>query len=323
MLRIGTILSGLTLAAALGACSTDKAPISSGTDPAALARDRASILAMAGTYKVRFDMRETVPFLADYKPIPAKVSGGHEVVRVIEDRGSVIRLQHLLVVEDKGKTIVVKHWRQDWSYEPASVLVYKSANCWALKDVAVGARNGMWSQTVWQTDDSPRYGGLGRWAYEDGVARWVSDETLRPLARRDATRHPPYDHYVGTNRHALTPTGWVHEQDNAKIGKRDGANATYVHEVVLNSYDHFDAFPVAAADDYWAKTKDYWADVRVAWDRTIAAKKSIRVQEEAENGTVDGPRLMGLAEDIAAGKTSTPDAATAARTVIGTYGSCQ
>jgi hypothetical protein len=39
------------------------------------------------------------------------------------------------------------------------------------------------SEAVWQTDDSPRYGGIGRWQYQHGVSAWQSDLTLRPLAR--------------------------------------------------------------------------------------------------------------------------------------------
>src|SRR5687767_3778000 len=79
-------------------------------------KDRASILAMAGDYRVRFDMRETVPFVPGYEPLDEKVSGGYEAVRVVEDRGDFISLQHILVVEDDGKPVVVKHWRQDWTY---------------------------------------------------------------------------------------------------------------------------------------------------------------------------------------------------------------
>src|SRR4051812_22543212 len=74
-------------------------------------KDRASILAMAGDYKVRFDMRETTAFAPGYKPLEPKLSGGYESVWVVEDQGDVIRLQHLLVVEDDGKPVVVKHWR--------------------------------------------------------------------------------------------------------------------------------------------------------------------------------------------------------------------
>jgi hypothetical protein len=304
-LALGGVLI-LAIAAPGAAPAADKAP----------ERDRRSILAMAGDYKVRFDMRETIAFVGDYKPLEPKRSGGYESVRVVEDRGDFISLQHLLVVEDGGETVVVKHWRQDWRYQPAQVLTYERANRWTLRPLPAAARKGAWSQTVWQTDDSPRYGGTGRWTYDGGVASWQSDRTLRPLARRDAVRHPVYGWYAGWNRHALTPTGWVHEQDNAKMGVKDGQPVTYVHEVVLNSYERSTAYPVKAADDYWAKTKGYWAEVRLAWDRAIAKDRGVTVTEEAENGSVTGPKLMGLAEALAEGKTDGAAAAAEARAVI-------
>jgi len=280
-------------------------------------RDRQSILAMAGDYKVRFDMRETVPFVADYKPLEPKRSGGHEVVRAIADRGDFISLQHMLVVDGEGgKPAVVKHWRQDWRWQPAQVVAYQSSGRWTRKPVPAAARRGSWSQTVWQTDDSPRYGGVGRWAYDHGVARWQGDETLRPLARRDAIRHPVYTWYVGVNRHALTPTGWVHEQDNAKVGVRDGRPVTYVHEVVVNTYDRFDGFQVAAAEAYWTKTRDYWAQVRLAWDQAIEKDRGVTVTEEAQAGSITGPKLMGLADDIVEGKTDTARAVAEAQALI-------
>lgn len=280
-------------------------------------QDRQSILAMAGDYKVRFDMRETVAFVPDYKPLEPKRSGGHEVVRVVEDRGDFISLQHLLVVEGEDKTpVIVKHWRQDWTYEPTRVVVYESAGRWTQKPVSAAQRKGAWSQTVWQTDDSPRYGGVGKWVYDHGVARWQSDQTLRPLARRDAVRHPVYTWYVGVNRHALTPNGWVHEQDNAKVGVREGKPVTYVHEVVVNTYERFDGYNVAAADDYWTKTKGYWADVRGAWDQAIAKGGGVAVTEEAQAGSVMGPKLMGLADEIAEGRIDATRASAEARALI-------
>lgn len=281
------------------------------------ARDHASILTMAGTYKVTFDMRETVPFVAGYTPLPAKISGGHEVVRAIVDTPDRIVLQHILVVAGPDKQpIVVKHWRQDWTWQPATVLVYTAPGRWTLEPVPAAERAGAWSQTVWQTDDSPRYGAVGRWRYDDGVARWTGAETRRPLARRDATRNPPYNHYIGTNRHALTHEGWVHEQDNAKIGTKDGRSVTFVHETLLNSYVPATDFAVAAADGYWAKTQGYWASVRADWDRVIAAEKGVAIREEAGNGTMIGHELMLLADDVASGETDADAAATEARALI-------
>jgi hypothetical protein len=48
--------------------------------------------AMAGDFKVRFDMRETVSFLPDHTLLEPKVLGGHESVRVVVDAGDVIYL---------------------------------------------------------------------------------------------------------------------------------------------------------------------------------------------------------------------------------------
>ncbi|MEG3124083.1 DUF6607 family protein [Sphingomonas sp. GB1N7] len=281
------------------------------------ARDRAAILAMAGTFKVTFDMRETTPLVAGYTPFPAKLSGGHEVVRAIVDTPDLIVLQHLLVVTDgNGKTMVIKHWRQDWTWQPKTVLAYADTGRWSLRAVPEAERKGAWSQTVWQTDDSPRYGGIGRWRYDDGATRWTSDETRRPLARRDATRIPPYDHYLGTNRHVLTPAGWVHEQDNAKIGTKDGKPATFVHEYVVNTYAPASDFAIAEADAYWAKTKDYWAAVRGDWDRAIASGSGIKLQEEANNGSVTGHELMLIADDLVTGEAKIDQAKTEAAELI-------
>ena len=97
--------------------------------------DRANILAMAGTFKVKFDFQEQTSWQVDYTPIAPKVSGGHEVVRVIEDTGKHIKLQHILVIEGEDKTLLVKHWRQDWTYAPESMLVYDRANYWKLETV--------------------------------------------------------------------------------------------------------------------------------------------------------------------------------------------
>jgi hypothetical protein len=309
------LLAGLTAAAAPALAQSTQAR-GAAAPRNKFEQDRRAILAMTGDFHVRFDYRETVAFLDDYNPIDPHITNGNEIVRTIEDTGNVIRLQHILVVEDNGQPIVVKHWRQDWTYEPRTVVQYAQLNEWRLNNIDSRARQGAWSQTVWQTDDSPRYGGTGVWDHSDGVSSWTSEATLRPLARRDAVRHPPYDHYRGINRHSITPTGWVHEQDNAKVGMRNGASATFVHEAVINTYDRATDFPIQAGESYWAHTRDYWAQVRAEWDRVINAQHGLHLVEEAENGSVTGPRLMDLADGIDKGSGTTADAVQQARSVI-------
>ena len=286
--------------------------------PAAVAKspfeaDRADILAMAGNYKVKFDMQESTSWRADYTPIPVKVSGGNEVVRVIGDNGRLIRLQHLLVVDaGDGKSMVIKHWRQDWEYEPARVLVYSGPDRWTWQAVPEAERKGSWSQTVYQVDDSPRYGGWGRWSDVGGIRRWQSNQSWRPLARRDAIRGPVYDRYLGVNRHAISPAGWIHWQDNLKMGEVGGKLSPIVQEYVLNSYTRFNDFSVKAAEEYWAATKGYWAAIRAEWDWIGTAKNGIRITEEADHGTVISGRLLEIADELQAGKIGERDAVASA-----------
>lgn len=302
-------------------------PVMARTQPAAaqapqarFEQERQAILSQTGDYRVRFDMRETVAFQPGYEPLEPKLSGGHEIVRVVEDTGERIVLQHILVMEHDGQTHVIKHWRQDWVYQPETVLTYAGPDHWALTPVSATERAGAWSQTVWQTDDSPRYGGVGRWTFDNGYAQWTSNATTRPLARRDAVRGPVYDRYVGSNRHALTPAGWVHLQDNVKLGQGEGDAGdliAYVQEDVVNTYDRFDGFDPAPGDAYWAATSVYWAAVRQAWDDAIAAGNGVTLEEEPQFGAVTGPLLMGLANQIQQGDTTTEAAIAEARQAIG------
>ncbi len=109
-------------------------------------RDRETILSMAGDYKVRFDMQESTPWMTGYEPLDRKISGGHESVRVVEDTGTRIVLQHLLVVGEEGEEFVIKHWRQDWEYEPEKILAYTGPNKWEWVEMPERLRNGRWWQ---------------------------------------------------------------------------------------------------------------------------------------------------------------------------------
>jgi len=316
------LIAAALLAGAVPAASAlaQTAPAANAAAPASqFERDRQSILAQAGQFRVHFDMRENVSFNADYDPMEGKLSGGSEIVRVVYDKGDKISLQHILVMEHEGKAIVIKHWRQDWVYQPQNVLTYAGPNQWTLSPVSADQGAAAWSQTVWQTDDSPRYGGVGRWTYVNGLSVWTSEPTWRPLARRDAVQNPVYDRYLGTNRHALTPNGWVHIQDNMKMnGRAGGEPIAIVQEDVVNTYDRSTSYSPKAGDDYWAATKDYWAAVRDAWDAAIAKDNGVYVEEEAQTGVITGPPLMDLAQKIQDGEITTESAIAQARTTIAT-----
>ncbi len=285
--------------------------------PSTFEQDRESILAMTGDYKVTFDFTETVSFVDGYELKEPKLSGGHESVRVVEDRGDFISLQHLLVVGPDDAPFVVKHWRQDWKYEPARVLTFVGGNAWAWQDVPEAERAGTWSQTVYQVDDAPRYGAVGVWTYEDGIAEWTPPQEWRPLPRRDMTTRDDYHAVDAVNRHVITPWGWVHEQDNSKL-ILDGDPQALVREVGINTYRAFDDYPVTAADEYWAGTADYWAGVRAEWNRIEAEHQQFAIAIKGETEALYNP-LLALAMEVKDGEKALEPALTEAREVINSF----
>jgi hypothetical protein len=296
-------------------------PIARGetAEQAAYAQDRATIMAMAGNFRVTFDMQESTSWMDGYEPLEPKKSGGYESVRVIEDTGDRIVLQHLLVTGSEDNSYVVKHWRQDWQYEPTRILTFSGEDSWELTDVPEAMRAGRWSQTVYQVDDSPRYAGWGQWETVLGVQRWRSNWTTRPLARRDAVRGPVYDRYVGINRHQMTPTGWIHWQDNTKMmpaADGSGEMVPVVQEYVLNTYERFDGYNVSAADTYWNQTAEFWNAVRGKWEQVATATGGIRIAQEAQYGTEIADDLLALADQINSGAITSGDATKAALALI-------
>lgn len=276
-------------------------------------RDRRAILAMSGPHRASFDFLETAGFAPGFEPARPYQSWGTEYVYVIEDTGEFISLQHVMVMvfaDGEGgmsEPMVMKHWRQDWRYEPDEVLTYDRDNRWSTEDVPEAERAGAWSQTVWQVDDSPRYGSVGRWRHEANFSVWESAVTRRPLPRRESSVRDDYDVLEGINRHLIVPDGWIQEEQNMKLVLNDAGNpdpeAPYLaRELGMNRYDRIVGHDFSPADNYWAATKTFWASVRRVFDDAIADDGVIELSPRAG----DTPLFVTLFQ--AAGKIASGEA---------------
>ena len=281
-------------------------------------QDRDAILAMAGDYRVRFDFTETLPLLAGYELAEEKISGGFEVVRVIEDEGDFISLQHILVVGPEEAPVVVKHWRQDWQYEPSSVMVFIGGNAWEMRDVPTENAAGSWSQTVYQVDDAPRYGAVGRWTHDAGVSQWVPPAEWRPLPRRDMTTRDDYHTISAINQHTITPDGWAHEQNNTKLILGHDTPFALVRELGINTYRHSTDFDPSPALEYWTATADYWALIREEWARIARENERFAISVTGETDEMYGP-LLTIADDVMNGVLSAEAGFEEAKGVISEY----
>lgn len=245
------------------------------------ARDRKSILAMQGEYIVDFAFDETVLLKPGYERGPAMRSGGNETVIVVEDTPTKIVLQHILVDEKSGH--VTKHWRQDWVHEAPNRFEFSADQTWQVRAIQADANRGAWTQCVFEVSDAPRYCGTGTWTYDNGIATWTSDQTWRPLPRREYTKRSDYNAVSAINRHTLTPGGWTHEQFNTKVlRKPDGTQEELAREFGFNDYQKTKDVDFKPAYKYWDATKDYWARVRSRWDGFLSKPPGVHLKTKID-----------------------------------------
>jgi len=275
-------------------------------------RDRRAILAMAGPYRVSFDFLEIVRFDPSLKPDAPYQSWATEYVYLGEDRGDFIALQHILVMRviqkdgSESEPMVMRHWRQEWSYQATQVLAYEGNNTWSLRPVPAGQKFGSWVQSVYQVDDSPRYAARGRWQHSDSNSTWISDETWRPLPRREWSVRKDYQVLAGTNRHTITPTGWLQEENNLKLaldaGNKPRATLPYIaREYGVARYDRIKDYDFSAGREYFDRTEPFWAQVRAAWRDAGIQSGRIEMQKPVDQGQLFFP-FFEYAEKLAGGE---------------------
>ncbi len=260
----------------------------------ALERDRRAIVAMAGAYRTSFDFIETVGFTEGYTPGAPYQSWGTEYVYVVADEPRYISLQHIIVMrfqQDDGaisEPMVVKHWRQDWHYESRDQFVFAGDRTWKKKRLSRTSAKGRWRQAVYQVDDSPRYMASGSWQHRANYSSWTSDETWRPLPRREFSVRDDYDALIGSNRHTIYPTGWVQEEDNLKavVDAAGNIEALLAREVGLARYERISDFDWSAGDAYWEQTAPFWALVREHWNQLFKAHQTLRIAEVANGNSL-------------------------------------
>ena len=250
--------------------------------------DRRAILAMAGPYRASFDFLETVAFVTPYERRRPYQSWGTEFVVVVDEKDDFISLQHVMVISfepEKGSepvTHVMKHWRQDWQYQDAELSVFVGDNIWSKITVPRRERKGKWSQSVYHVDDSPRYQGYGAWTHSSGFSSWTSNETWRPIPRRESSVRDDYDAIVGANIHTITPDGWVHEQNNRKVASGEKP-IVKAKEIGLARYQRIVDFDWSPGLEFWQNTTQFWRVVRETWERKLATSNDLKIIQKVDD----------------------------------------
>tara|TARA_B110000459_G_scaffold187345_1_gene219618 strand:- start:117 stop:1019 length:903 start_codon:yes stop_codon:yes gene_type:complete len=260
-------------------------------------KDIKSIKEMCGCFEVRFDFAET--FIKtddeDYEGSKNYSSGGLEWAQLVEEDKNKISIQHILIAGSKERPYIIKHWRQDWLYQNIDFYVYDHDNKWSFVKKDIKDMKGQWTQKVFQVDDSPRYEGSGSWVHVDGKSYWENTSSA-PLPRREYSKRIDYNVTLRGNRQEITPSGWVHNQDNKKIIRVKGEkDKILAHEKGYNNYVKVDDSRCESAANWWDKNKTKWENVRMKWAEVYGRKKNLNLKKTVNNN----PLYMVLfSEDI-------------------------
>ncbi|MEE9408622.1 MAG: DUF6607 family protein [Polaribacter sp.] len=248
-------------------------------------KDKNAIKEMCGCFEVTFNFAETFNYSRDstYRASKNKVSKGLEWAGLVTDSKNKISIQHILQVGNPSKPMTVKHWRQDWLYQNTDFYMYNGDNNWTFTQKDKKDVKKQWTQKVYQVDDSPRYEGSGTWVHVDEKSYW-ENTTTAPLPRREYTKRSDYNITLRGNRHEITNYGWVHDQDNSKVVRKNGKEDVIIaNEKGYNIYKRVADSRCKVAQDWWIANNAKWQLVRNKWDEVFNRNTNLTLETKVEN----------------------------------------
>ncbi|RZK49056.1 MAG: hypothetical protein EOO99_07925 [Pedobacter sp.] len=245
-----------------------------------LQQDREAIKALAGYYKVTFNYAETFAPSDEYKFHERHRSSAKEWAVILEDSPKKIVIQHLLVM--RGDSMIIKHWREDWTYEDPEILVFDKEDTWKKVIQPAADVKGKWTQKVYQVDDSPRYQAIGTWVHVDGKHQWQS-RSDSPLPRREYTTRNDYNVLNRGNTLYLTETGWMFEQDNKKINRTAAGDELIAMEKGMEEFIKVDPKSFGYAATWWKEREIFWKDARAIWSNLFNERNQIKLAPKVDN----------------------------------------
>lgn len=254
-------------------------------------KDIAAIKGQCGCFDITFKYAETFAPDTAYEFHNRYLAHATEYVFVIEESKDKVVLQHLLAI--RGANMVVKHWREDWTFRDPHLLSYYDTNDFRYSNIVDENFKNGWTQTVYGTQDELRYAGFGEWAHINGKSVWEARSDAA-LPRREYSHRDDYNVMIRGNRIHVTDKGYLHEQDNDKIIRKAGeADVLLASEKGYNDYVHTDMAKCQITKDWWEENKDFWVDVRGAWGEVEDSHRNFTVKAK-----VDDQRLTSFTPDL-------------------------
>jgi hypothetical protein len=248
-------------------------------------KDVKSIERMAGCYEVTYVSKETRSFSPTYN-IRSKDNKevGLEWIGIDRSNAHEVHLQHILVMND----MVQKHWRQEWTKNPKRQVAYLGNQTWENTTVAMPAnhKRPLWSQSVLQVDDAPRYACAAEWIHAKNYSSWNCIDTYSPLPRREFSQRKDYNLLLRSNHHQVSKKQWFHFQENEKFNVVDNVYTWIAHETGTNTYKKVASSKCSAAKDWWKNHKHNWNIIQDMWKHIFDHHTKITFHEKINGKTL-------------------------------------
>jgi hypothetical protein len=129
-----------------------------------------------------------------------------------------------------------------------------------------------------------------------------------------------YQVLLGTNRHTVTATGWVQEENNLKavltaVREIDAVQPYLAREYGVARYERIRDMDFAAADQYYKATQPFWDQVRNAWSTAFTKHGTITLRGPVDKLGLFRP-LFAYADEIAEQGAAKSDASAVIRSSL-------
>lgn len=271
-------------------------------------KDRLAILAMAGGYKVSFEFLEVLGLEKEFNRDDPSQSWTTEYIYIVANEPEFISLQHVMVMRFQlengaiSEPVVTKRWRQDWHYQPKTMWVYDHDLNWKTVHLDRHERDGLWMQSVYDVDDSPRFSSLGQWEHNSNFSSWVSQTARKPLNLADNENNSDYDILEGFNRHTISRFGWSQEEENWKLKLTDEGSLIekdpYISkELGVARYRAIIDYDFSESDKYMATAGLFWDAVREEWRDVLLQHPDLSLRKTVDNKPLFS-QLFDFANDV-------------------------
>jgi hypothetical protein len=105
----------------------------------------------------------------------------------------------------------------------------------------------------------------------------------------------------GTNRHTVTATGWIQEENNLKEAAGAGSAPFVGREYGVARYERLKDADFSAADSSYATAREFWKAVMADWETWWQRNAELVLTAHSDQSGAFA-ELFQLADDYASGK---------------------